>query len=218
MQFLEQIKEMVTLAGSLLSALKQLPALIGQLAASVRDLRSMVSYENVRLEALVDILDNRGHRALVTRTQRVKFLTPDAGVIRELIWGDGETLASYSVEGARLLCIKREGSKQVALLAVDGQANKGAQATVTTRRLIRKALNSHDAYAEMLVERPTRRVALKVLFPLGRPPHKAYLTTLPPDAKQEKVNVRYGASGRPFLAWKKLEPDLYKNYSLRWQW
>src|SRR2546430_190874 len=60
-----------------------------------------IAYETLWLDLVFDIGDARGERVVLTRRQRVRSLTHVPATVRELVWGDGEHLAHYSVRGAR---------------------------------------------------------------------------------------------------------------------
>src|SRR4051794_32890740 len=46
------------------------------------------AYETLWLDLSFEIKDSRGQQALLTRRQRVRFLTDDITAVRELVWGD----------------------------------------------------------------------------------------------------------------------------------
>ena len=217
-----KIFEIMSAVAASLAALSKLAvelrAAASRLAQIAERLRHQSSYETLLLDVELDIRDRRGRRAIVNRRQRVQFLREDTGVIRELVWGEGEPLAGYSVQGAQRLGVRREGSRRVILLGLPRTYAKGERALVTSRRLIRGALTEQTAYAEMFVERRTRRIGLKVLFPKSRPPRDAHLTTSPATASSERIRTRYGPEGRPYLVWKRRNPERFTTYSLNWRW
>jgi len=197
---------------------------IGQLKAAAAVVRQWLpascpqtDYENLRLDVVLDIADAHGRHAMLARRQLVRFLVADSGVVRDLIWGNGNQVARYSAHGANRLGLRPEGPLQVMLLGLPYRPVKGERVVLQSRRAIRGALQGSSEYCEMLVERPTRRLALKVLFPRSRPPTTASVVTSP-DASVTRVPVRYGADGRPFLQWGCTAPKQHRTYSLRWAW
>ena len=206
-------------AGALIGALADLAKQSSNLVAVLSKLprAGAVSYENVSVDLLLDIRDPAGSTAVLERKQRVRFLASEAGTIRELIWGEGEPLAHYSTRGATRSAFRREGSKRVALLSLDHTPLRGETVPVVTRRVIRDGLLNRQEYLETLVERPTRRLAVKVLFPVMRPPRSASLATSPPGLRRS-VPVRYRSDGRAFLSWRTSRPRPYSTYSLTWAW
>ena len=117
-----------------------------------------------------------------------------------------------------MLGIQSEGPRRVLLLGLPHRPSKGDCAAVTSNRLIRDAFVDESPYAELLVERPTQRIGLKVLFPRSRPPLGDWVESLPPSLPVKRVSVRCGADGRPFLTWSLRRPERFTTYSLRWSW
>jgi len=167
---------------------------------------------------VLDIQDAAGRRAILTRQQRVRVLTGDGLAIRDLIWGKGNPLVRYRAHGAHRLAVLPEGSRRVALLGLANRPSSGQVAAVETRRLIADGLSARDEYCELLVERPTQRVAVQVLFPRSQPPTSAQLVTSPLRERPRPIRVRYTADGRPRLSWRKRRPAVDTIYSLRWSW
>lgn len=177
-----------------------------------------VGYMNVRLDLELDIDDVRGHRAILYRRQRIRFLRADSEPVRDLVWGEGTPVARYTASGAQRLGIVPEGSKQAVLLRVPPVARQGTKATILSRRLIKDGLVGRSEYFEALVERPTSHLAMRILFPPERPPRDAVLVTSPRRADGRRVPVRYGADGRPTLSWRVRVPVPDTVYCLRWSW
>ena len=103
------------------------------------------SYESLSLSIELDLCDATGELAIVRRTQRVRFLTEESGVVRAVVWGEGEPLAGYRVTGAELLSVRREGSKRVVLLGLPANPGKGETTTVRTDRTIRGGFRPDEA-------------------------------------------------------------------------
>jgi hypothetical protein len=177
-----------------------------------------VLYENFSLDLALDIRDVAGRRAILHRHQRVRFLVRDVDVIRDLVWGDGNQVARYAVIGGRRLSVTKEGSKRVILLGLPRTRLTHRQAQMRSRRIIEGGLTSTTEYLETMVERPTGRLALKVQFPVGRPPKEAYLVTSPPEERVKKAPVRCAADGRAYVTWRQRKPDLFRTYGIRWSW
>src|SRR3990172_296321 len=145
------------LAG-LLSTLQLLAQAVEQMTKATRKLSSLglfppsVSYENLSLDYVFDIRDPKGKRAVIRRTQRVKFRADDAGVIRDLVWGEGDPLAGYSVVGATCAGVRQEGSRRAVLLALPRKPSRGDEALVATSRTVRDPVTGPTGYAESYVE------------------------------------------------------------------
>jgi hypothetical protein len=177
-----------------------------------------VVYETVSLTIALDIQDVQGKRAVLLRHQQVQFSVADVGVVRDLVWGDGNPLVRYSVRGGQRLAVQPEGSKRIVLIGLTPHPQRGARARVRSRRLVQDALTGDTEFLETMVERPTKRLALQVRFPRGRPPKEAYMVTSPPAGAVQRIPIQCAADGRASLTWRQSKPDAFRTYSLRWSW
>ena len=212
--YLPQLTNAVTALSGLLRQIAVLMPLLSQ----IRPRQVLPAYENLRLDLVLDIQDEHGRRAVLTRRQRIRLRSGGDIVVRDLVWGDGAPLARYWVAGARRLSVQPEGSRRTVLLRMAQPATRGSVQTLQSRRLIKDGLRERTEYCEALVERPTGRLTMKVLFPDARPPRDAHLVTSPQRAPSRQLRVRYGPEGRPYLAWRTTAPIQDTVYSLRWRW
>ena len=216
MKFLEAARNLLPWLGTL-------TRLVQQVRKGVEIARKLLaipqtSYENLLLHLTLDIKDSRGSRAILSRRQRVRFLVEESGVVRDLVWGEGNPMARYGVSGARRLDVVAEGSRRVVLLGLASRPRRGEVAEIEARRLIRGGFKGKTGYFEALVERPTRRLSLQVKFPATRAPRLAHLVVSPPGHRARAVAIGYDANGRAFLHWSKSKPLEHRVYSLRWTW
>lgn len=191
---------------------------VGVLVRLVRRDVPAVSYENLALEIVLDIQDPEGKRAILERRQQIRFLTADRVVVRDLVWGEGKTLARYHVTGARRLAVQPDGSHHAVLLDPTHHLGPGQQARITSRRVIAGGFLTATEYLEAMTERPTERLLLQVRFPAARPPREAFLVTTPVEPTSHRIALRYGRGGRPALTWRCTRPVAGQTYSLRWSW
>lgn len=176
------------------------------------------SYENVTLSIELEICDGRGRKAVLRRTQRVRFLSGEAGVVRDVVWGEGRSLAGYRVEGAEQLSVRHEGSKKVVLLGLPSSPGRGEDVTLKTERTIMRGFEKDEGYLEAVVERPTKRLRLYVLFPRSRPPKEVHVESSPPVVATRALSVRLTRGGKGFATWGVDHPKLLVTYRLRWVW
>jgi hypothetical protein len=215
----------VEVASQFIAAIEACNRVLTQSRAALKVLRPFLKrafpdivYENVFLEASLDIEDTRGKRAVLHRRQRVRFLINDTSVIRDLVWGEGNPIARYAVDGGRRLSIVPEGSKRAILLGVAPQPVAGTYVQVASRRVIKDGLTERSEYFEAMVERPTGHLALKVLFPPGSIPRDACVVTSPKAAVAKRVPIRWAANGRPYVRWRHTKPEPFQTYGIRWSW
>ena len=211
------IIKLVSLIESLLAVARK-----GRLALRIREqltfwVSRSVQYENALIDLILDIQDLYGRRAVLAKRQRVVCRARDV-VIRDLAWGEGEAIAGYSSRGARRLGVNAEGSKKAVLLVPSHEPEPGRILEIRSRRLIRAGFQETEEYFDTLVERPTRRLALKIVFPRARPPSSARIVSEGHNIRAQTIPVRFGSDGRPFLAWHRQAPEMFRTYSLRWRW
>lgn len=176
------------------------------------------SYENLSLSIELELCDRKGKKAILRRTQRVRFLAEETGVVRDVFWGNGRALAGYVVDGAERLAVRTEGSKQVVLLGLRTSAAKGESVTVRTERTILGAFERDEGYLETLVERETKRIRLSVLFPSGRQPTEVWLEATPPTINSRRLAVRLTSLDRGVATWGTENPKRLVTYRMRWTW
>ena len=176
------------------------------------------SYENVSLSIELELCDTKGKRAVLRRRQRVRFLSEEAGVVRDVIWGEGKTLAGYSVDGAELLSVRHEGSKKVVLLGLPTRPGKGEGITLKTERTILDGFRPSEGYLETGVERATARLRLRVLFPPDRFPTRVRVESSPPLIATHSLAVRLTESGKSYATWGIEDPKRLVTYRIRWTW
>jgi len=206
------------LVNALAGVVRQLRTASGMLFGPRQRDRPTLSYETLWLDLVLDLEDARGRRAVLTRRQRVRFLSADGAVLRELVWGQGEQLLRYTARGARRMRVRPEGSKRAVLLDPDQRPAVGDQLTITSRRTIRGGFREREEYCEAFLERPTGRLDFTVVFPQTRPPRAAWLVLAATEQVVRTLRCRYGPDGRAVLRCRLHRPTTGTTYSLRWRW
>jgi hypothetical protein len=209
------LHQVVTLVTTVRRAVPTLPRTRLPLFAARRPSQS---YETLSLALRLELCDPRGARAVLTRRQRLRLLAPDAVFVREVIWGEGNQLARYSVQGARRVGLRPEGAQRAILLDPERPAGTGALLTITSRRTITAGFTATEEYCGTLLERPTSRLAFTVVFPRERPPRAARLLGGVPEQVLRTVRARYDANGRATLRCRIAQPTPAIPYRLQWSW
>lgn len=210
------ITTLINFAGKAVDALldPRLQRFLVRLFQAVR--RPAFSYENRVLGYELDIQDVRGHRARLTREQEVRFLTSEAGVVRELVWGDGHQVG-YRAHGARAVAKHQEGMTDVVWLGLPSRPAAGERASVRSSRTVVEGLTEKEEFLEVRIERPTKKLALRVFFPKGRPPSDAHIETQ--SNREPQVQLQIILRGdRPAAVWSTSRAKVHETYRLRWTW
>jgi hypothetical protein len=215
MNTVEHVKQLIAAIEALLPVLVQATRLITRVL-QLR-LSPPLSYENLSLDFTVDLKDPAGSRALIRRSQHVRFLTGEAGVLTNPIWGEGDIARRYKATGATRIGSRREGHRQVVLLGLTERPTHHSTRMVRSERTVRGGFLRDREYFEIGIERKTRRVAVRVLFPVSRPPIDA--TVLGPSGEAVATIIpRLDRNGRAVLSWSTRAPQPNTLYSLRWSW
>lgn len=210
--------QVTTVANALTAFLSQVRATLTALAPFRAASLPLTDYENLRLDIRLTILDTQGRKAILERRQRVRFQVPDSGIVRDLLWGEGNQLARYASRGATRLGLRREGSRQALMLSLPHRPAQDERATIRSRRVITDGLLQRSEYCEAAIERQTQDISVTVLFPRGRAPHDAQLVASGGATFSKSVPVHHDARGRASLKWQRRTPQLDTIYSLRWSW
>jgi len=216
MKVQEALQEVLTISDSVLLIVERALSILRTLT-SLRAKPSSYSYENLLLEFSLDLKDRQGRTAVITRKQRVHFFTTEAGVLSSPVWGEGSQLKRYWLSGVRRLGIRPEGSRRVLLLGLAQPAQPGMVAQVASEQTVANAFLKKQEYLEAVVERPTKRLSLRALFPKGRPPTEASMSASS-TRTAARLPIRLGKDGRARLSYTVREPLLGAVYSMRWAW
>jgi hypothetical protein len=109
MMVADVLDNLVALTSTLAQLVGQGRALVAATARVFRGRTLSTSYESLRLDFVLDIQDAGGRRAILERYQQVRFLTAESGVVRDLVWGEGNPLLRYTASGARRLAVQLDG-------------------------------------------------------------------------------------------------------------
>lgn len=171
---------LIDVIGSLSTLVQVSEQLIDQLKALHRKVRGVfvhvtgVDYVNDFIDGVIDIRDSRGATAVLEKRQRVRFHRGESAILRDGMWGEGKQLARYNVVGARQVGVKHEGMRKTVLLAIEPRPIERQPQEVRITRTMRHAFGEPAGFFDLMAERPTKRLSLKVLFPrsLPKPPAK----------------------------------------------
>ena len=214
----EATSQLTTAANAVTNGATQIRLLFGAIARLRLPSPPRTDYENLRLDLMLDLDDATGAHAVLGRRQRIQFHIPDTGVVRDLVWGEGNQLAHYTANGAKRIFERSEGSRRAVMLGLAHRPARGECATIATRRVIKQGFLSNVEYWEAVVERPTKQLSLTVLFPQHRSPLSVRLMSAVTPDRPRNLLVRWTANGRPFVCWRCRRPVEGCVYRLWWSW
>ncbi len=188
---------------------------LDRLIARLDDLRPL--YEVKDYQAGLEVLDDKGRRAVYTKRERLRFLRSNVTAFYNYGWGGGQSFASHRVHPGRIVEREVIGSRHRSLVLLPQPKHAGEEMTFSVRRLWKNVLKGHQGYLEMELYHPTRRAALKVILPRTRPATSAWLA----DARhQSSIHVRPTtmSDGRQKLQWATTGVQVGDRYTLEWVW
>ncbi len=177
-------------------------------------------YEVLDCEAVLELKDKRGERALVRKHQRVRFLQNSVIAFQDQAWGDGDILINYRCAPGVPVDRYRPGRKTYILISLREVKNRGDEEEFDMQWEMHHSFTRSTELWSAEVSHRMRHLKLQVTFPRARPPIRVVvvedttqkITPLPPDAMRQLPDGRFTA------AWETDRPQLYETYGLRWDW
>ena len=164
----------------------------------------------------LDVKDARGHRAVYTRRERVRFLRDHVTTFYDYGWGTGETFASHRITPGRVVDRQRVGPRYRSLVLLPKPKRRGERLTFTVRRAIRRGgFGGRANWLEADIYYKTRRAQLRVSVPGTRRVQSARLVC---GGESSPVPIRFGRAGRQEMAWTTSTPRVGDRYTLLWEW
>lgn len=177
-------------------------------------------YEVLDYEAQLELLDTKGHTAIYTKRQHVRFLQDNVIAYQDKAWGDGNIFADYQCSPGKEVDRYREGHRYNILISLRETKQRNDEVTFNIRRKIRDGFKREVEEFQSDIDHRTRQLELSVIFPNNRLPEEVTLieqntsrtTTLDSDHREILSDGRYK------YFWKTKSARLYEAYILRWKW
>lgn len=177
-------------------------------------------YEILTYDAMLELLDSKGERAIFRKRQKVKFLQDNVIAFEDYAWGDGTTLADYKCSPGLVVDRYREGDRWNVLISLRETKNRGDVVEFYIERKVKGGFTRTEEWQQVELRRRTHHLQLKVIFPKGRPCKRAIVI----QRSRNKVLVlgmelfRLLPDGRQLLAWETHHVNRYEVYTLKWNW
>ena len=177
-------------------------------------------YEVLDYETILELHDVKGIRATIKKRERIRYLQDNVIAYQDQAWGDSEILLGYRCVPGKPVDRYRSGYKTYILISRREVKNRGDVDEYRIQWGIRRGFLKPTGFWETEISQRTHRILVQVIFPKGRPPHKASI---------EERNQRQAHSlgeealarlpdGRWQIAWQQSQPRLYEHYVLNWEW
>lgn len=177
-------------------------------------------YEVLNYETTLELLDENGKNAILTKTEEVKFLQNNIIAFQDQAWGDGEILLDYQCSPGKAVDYFRNGHKTLVLISLPYMQQRGEHITFRINWKIRDGFLKSIGFWGTDIDHQTQKIKVNVILPSQRPPIRVFI--------EEKVRnkVRYLDSenltrlpdNRWQITWEKDNPRLNENYLLKWEW
>ena len=177
-------------------------------------------YEVLEYESTLELLDDKGKRAIIKKRKKVRYLQNNIIAFQDYGWGDGEQFKDYKAKPGIKVDQYKAGYKTYILLSLRDEKNRGDVEEFHIQWKIKNGFLKPDGFWETDVSSRTRRMKVRVIFPKVRPPHNIRLVennlrrtrTLRSEAKKQLPD------GRWQVTWEKQRPRMYEHYIIRWDW
>lgn len=105
----------------------------------------------------------------------------------------------------------------VVWLGLPARPSPGQTAVVRSSRTILDGLCEAEEFLEVRVERPTKKLRLRIIFPKERPPTNAFMQRSDSVAGRELI-PRLLSNGRAVVTWNGETVKPLETYRIRWTW
>jgi hypothetical protein len=208
--------------GTILSGLPwmEIFAKTGQFVRHLLSPNKLGLYEVLEYESTLELLDRKGEKAIFKKRQKVRYLQDNIIAYMDQAWGDGQFLLDYRCSPGAAVDKYRFGHKTYILISLREVKQRGDSDEFIIERKIKNGFLRRQEQWETDINHPTRQVAIRLIFPKGRPPLRVALvenirqkTTLVDDSNQRQL-----PDGRWLVDWETNDPRLNERYVLKWEW
>jgi len=177
-------------------------------------------YEVLDYECRLELKDKSGHKATVHKREKIRYLQDYITSYQDQAWGDGEIFLNYRCSPGIPVDEFRLGHKTCKLISLREFRKKGDTDEFHIEWNMRRAFLKTTGFWGTGIRYRTKKVTVKIVFPKDRPPLSASIT----ESNLQKTRIlgkdvyKLLSNGRTMIIWENLNPRLYENYVLRWEW
>src|SRR5258708_7982870 len=177
-------------------------------------------YEVLNLDLRLELQDTKGRKAILYKTEKVRFLQDNIIAYQDKAWGDGEIFADYKCAPGVAVDHYKDGYRFNILISLRETKKRGDVEEFQIERTILGGFTKPMESVSTDIDHTTRNVSLSIVFPKKRVPKDVTLieqnstrtTTLGPQ------NMTALPDGRQQVTWQTAKPMLFENYILRCEW
>ena len=177
-------------------------------------------YTILAYESTLELLDGQGQRALARKHQQVRFLQNDITAFEDIVYGDGDIFAGYTIAPGEAVDCYRDGDRWHVLVSLRQTKNRGDVDDFYVERMVQDGFLREEEWWQIELRHPVQRLSLTVLFPRAR-----HCRTASMNRRSRHQTSELGAEywtvlpdGRQQLRWEAKEIEPLEIFTLRWTW
>jgi hypothetical protein len=177
-------------------------------------------YKVLNYETSIELLDVKGEKAIVSKTEEVEFLQDNIIAFQDQAWGDGKILLNYKCSPGYPVDFYRSGHKTIILISLREVSKRGDMVQFKMKWGINRGFLKGQGFWTTDINHPTDKIKIEVVFPLNRPPKKVSVI----ESNTQRISVLSSdvisrlPDKRWLISWEKRNPRLNEHYILKWEW
>lgn len=177
-------------------------------------------YEVLEQQIRLTLKDEAGKYASYYKQQRVRFLQDYVIAFQDTLWGDGDIFRNYRCSPGKSVDRYREGHRYRVLISLRETKQRGDIENFRISRDIRNGFLATHEYLQTDINHQTHNLAMRVTFPLKRPPRAAWITQENTSRTNQLAVTSFQVlpDGRVQISWQNEKPILHESYILSWEW
>lgn len=177
-------------------------------------------YEVLEHEGTLELKDLKGKLALVRKRQKVRYRQNNILAYQDSAWGDGEIFVNYRCSPGKEADRYKVSQKTQILISLRDVKKKGDEDEFNIEWEHHNGFIREVEQWGSVASHRTKYLKLNVIFPKSRPPLQVSLVMDQPNQTiaLDKEAVKKLPDGRWIVSWEKINPRLYRQYSLKWEW
>ena len=177
-------------------------------------------YEVLNYESILEILDEEGRGGRFIKVEKVCFLQDNVIAIQDQVWGINNSFSNYECSPGLPVDFYQSGQKTNVIISMREIKSKGDIEILNFQwNLEGKPINK-NGYWETFINRSTRNLKVKVIYPKQRPPIRVWIVerNKKKTIELDEKNLTQLPDKRWQIVWEKKSPRLYENYTMKWEW
>ena len=177
-------------------------------------------YEVLEYDAVLDLIDPKGERALFKKRLLVKFLQDNVIAYQDHAWGDGQVLLDYHCSPGTVVDRYQDGDRWNVLISLRETKSAGDMERLNIQRKLERSFTKKEEWWQIEMQNQTKWLKFSILFPGDRRCQRAILCEKTRN-RTTILNPQHFADlpdGRQVLTWESKAPKRFETYTIKWRW